>query len=153
MGYDWIISNWTSRKTYSKLLSHVLTPYQINNSSIAQKQARIYGYAPEDHFPDVEKEQRATLALARAQRDAAQQPHIALTHNTRQIVEFLKIDSWQATSTAPSLTCSRRSKMVQQWRRLPSLVLTRWCLSSKGLICLIPSLQTLPLELTHSSRS
>ena len=68
----------------------MLTPYQIKNSSIAQKHSRIYGYAPEDHFADIAKEHRATLALARVQREAAHQPHIALTHNTRQIVEFLK---------------------------------------------------------------
>ena len=81
---------WHSRGLWTTLLAHLLGAADVRRLSLAERHSRVYGYAAEDHFPDLLEERRAVVALVDARNRAQAMPQLDVSASSRAVVDFLK---------------------------------------------------------------
>ena len=87
---DFLISHWHCRTIHRELLAHLATPAEVDNMSVASRLARIYGYAPEDTFKNVQKEAHQVEVLTAIEGVLQQSAPVPTTQSASLILDFLK---------------------------------------------------------------
>ena len=103
---QWVCQNWRSRDIFQRVLAHKCLPTTVNLMGRSERYARVYGYAVDDHFRDVEKMQQAARGRA-AELKALHPPPQAASHDSKQIVGFLK------AHLRPGSICSMPAAMLR----------------------------------------
>ena len=101
---QWVCQNWRSRDIFQRVLAHKCLPTTVNLMGRSERYARVYGYAVDDHFRDVEKMQQAARGRA-AELKALHPPPQAASHDSKQIVGFLKAHDRWALRALPAPSC------------------------------------------------